>query len=218
MPAKFKAIFIICFIICFIVFFINFLINLFSIFKDHKAFLYDPASDRIYEVTTKQYYLDSESFFIPFYSFFYGDKKFVVYASLDGQMNSIQERVNTDKELMSKDMEAYNKRYLNWVDELIKKLKPDKIEYYDITYFPHPKEHPLKFLPKHLSYLKEYTENKYFDYPDIITVDAVITKGYFNKKEKEVEVINTELIKNALLIRGKAYCRVYEIIYFRDFN
>jgi hypothetical protein len=214
MPFKFKAIFIICLVISII----TFLVKFNSIFDENKGFLYDPASDRIYDVTSKQYYVDGDgwSFFIPFLSFFFGYREFVVRADFLGQANYLQEQVIADRELLLKDKEAFDKRQHAMFDEMISDLK--KSEFYNISYYPHSRVHPLKILPKHLNYLKEYTEDKFFDYPDIISVDAVVTKYYirpeFLRKEgaEGVEDISIELIKNALLIRSKAYYKVYEKI------
>ncbi|SRR6266571_3914034 len=173
-----------------------------SVFAKRPAYIYDPATDRLFELVLMQSFSSCDKWVlaIPFRHCFFGEVANVDYR---GKFHDKVTEIEADRNLMQKDSKAWLQKRQQEINTLLTSTPKDDFEFWDIVYHRADGVHASDLLPPKLS---EFADMKTDALPDAFPVDIVLVRSRLKNKAAEIEIV-----RNAVLIRGKAAYRVQEL-------
>ena len=165
-----------------------------SFFSTRLAFLYDPASDRLFELELMLSLSSCNKWtpLIPFQECLFGE---VVSVQYRGKFSEKLKEVESDRVLMKTDSEAWLQKQKRKVQKLLAEGVAD-LELWDLTYHTTNAVRFQDRLPQRLSSLADL---KTGDLPDVFPVDVVLGRSTLKVRRQEFEIV-----RNAVFFRGRA--------------
>ena len=166
-----------------------------SFFDTRVGYIYDPATDRLFrvELTRSINTCDKWTPLTPFKNCFFGDIGRVEY---QGKLKAVEQRYS----LMKQNPKAWLENQKKEIDALLAGTSGNEFAFWNITYYRTKQASVAELLPKILYPLKDSTTDQN---PDVVAIDAVITRDSLKADPVEIEVV-----RKALLIRGRAASKI----------
>jgi hypothetical protein len=174
-----------------------------SFFEEQLAYVYESVGDRMYELRLGPHLATCEWWLplVPFKHCSYSQVNLVEYKGI------LRERIRTlaeEQELIRKgNTGEWLKRKQAQIDRLTAEIQSGEWRNYDLAYFRSNAATPIQ-LPQELAMLQEFTRK---NSEDVFLADIVISSSSLRG-----DATTSELIRNAIFVRGRAAHKVAEVL------